>query len=55
MLHWLIIGGGLHGTHMALVLTKGCSIDSRQVRVLDPEPELLAPPSVSQHYPAGRK
>ncbi len=42
MLPWLIIGGGLHGTHLSLVLTKGCSVETGQVRVLDPESEPLA-------------
>lgn len=42
MLPWLIIGGGLHGTHLSLVLTKECGVDPKHVRVLDPEPEPLA-------------
>ncbi|MDJ0841762.1 MAG: FAD-dependent oxidoreductase [Acidobacteriota bacterium] len=42
MLPWLIIGGGLHGTYLSLVLTKGCSMEAKQVRVLDAEAEPLA-------------
>ena len=39
MLDWLIIGGGLHGTHLAAVLRKGGSGD---IGLLDPHPEPLA-------------
>jgi cation diffusion facilitator CzcD-associated flavoprotein CzcO len=42
MIDWLIIGGGLHGTHLSLVLTKDHGVDARRLRVLDPEPEPLA-------------
>lgn len=38
MLDWLIIGGGIHGTHIALKLkASGC----HNFRILDPHPELL--------------
>ena len=42
MLDWLILGGGIHGTHLSLLLTRegGCRPDS--VRVLDPHPVPLA-------------
>ncbi|MFQ3663567.1 MAG: FAD/NAD(P)-binding protein [Chloroflexaceae bacterium] len=42
MLDWLIIGGGLHGTHLALVLTVRCGIAPERIRILDPHEELLA-------------
>ncbi len=41
MLEWLIIGGGIHGTHLSLVLTKRLGIAEQRVRVLDPYPEPL--------------
>lgn len=39
---WLVIGGGIHGVHIAvrLIAEAGCDPDS--VRILDPAPELLA-------------
>jgi hypothetical protein len=41
MLDWVIIGGGIHGTHLAFALTQhGASKD--RLRVLDPQPHLLA-------------
>jgi len=40
MLDWLIIGGGIHGTHLSLFLTQRRGVQS--VRVLDPHPEPLA-------------
>jgi cation diffusion facilitator CzcD-associated flavoprotein CzcO len=42
MLDWLIIGGGLHGTHLALVLTRRCGVAPERLRILDPHEELLA-------------
>ena len=42
MLSWLIIGGGLQGTHLSLVLTRACGVDASEVRVLDAEPEPMA-------------
>lgn len=42
MLDWLIIGGGLHGAHLALVLTGRCGVAPEQLRILDPHEELLA-------------
>ncbi|MCG8352462.1 MAG: FAD/NAD(P)-binding protein [Chloroflexales bacterium] len=42
MLDWLIIGGGLHGTHLALVLVKRCGVAPEWLRILDPHETLLA-------------
>lgn len=42
MLDWLIIGGGLHGTHLSLVLSKRLGVDRDALRVLDPHPQPLA-------------
>jgi cation diffusion facilitator CzcD-associated flavoprotein CzcO len=39
MLDWLIVGGGVHGTHLFLALTQGAR---QNVAVLDPEAEPLA-------------
>ncbi|MEB3328470.1 MAG: FAD/NAD(P)-binding protein [Candidatus Sericytochromatia bacterium] len=36
MLDWLIIGGGIHGTHLSLVLTRDAGVPHHRVRVLDP-------------------
>ncbi|MFV8751459.1 FAD/NAD(P)-binding protein [Nannocystaceae bacterium ST9] len=37
MLDWLIIGGGIHGTHLARVLERA----GNSLRILDPRPNLL--------------
>jgi hypothetical protein len=42
MLEWLIVGGGVHGTHLSLHLTRALGIARDRVRVLDPHPEPLA-------------
>ncbi|MFP4438824.1 MAG: FAD/NAD(P)-binding protein [Chloroflexaceae bacterium] len=42
MLDWLIIGGGIHGTHLVLVLTQRAGVDRERLRLLDPHPALLA-------------
>jgi hypothetical protein len=42
MLEWLIIGGGIHGTHLSHVLTSDCGVPREGVRVLDPHPAPLA-------------
>ena len=42
MLDWLIIGGGIHGTHLSLVLTTTAGAEAERVRVLDPHPAPLA-------------
>ncbi len=36
MLHWLIIGGGIHGTYMANVLVQEAGVEHQHIRVLDP-------------------
>ena len=42
MLDWLIIGGGIHGTHLAHVLVNQCGFPADAVRILDPHDHLLA-------------
>jgi cation diffusion facilitator CzcD-associated flavoprotein CzcO len=42
MTEWLIIGGGIHGTALALYLTARQRIPAQQVRVLDAQPQPLA-------------
>ncbi|MEM6327287.1 MAG: FAD/NAD(P)-binding protein [Bacteroidota bacterium] len=42
MLDWLLIGGGVHGTHLSLALTTRLGWPRDRVRVLDPHPEPLA-------------
>lgn len=42
MLDWLIVGGGIHGTHLALVLTQRAGIAPHRLRILDPHAALLA-------------
>ena len=42
MLDWLIIGGGIHGTHLAHVLIHQCGFSADAVRILDPHDRLLA-------------
>jgi thioredoxin reductase len=42
MLDWLIIGGGIHGTHLSLVLTHQYGVPHDRVRVLDPYEQPLA-------------
>lgn len=42
MLDWLIIGGGIHGTHLALVLTRRGGVDPARLGILDPHEALLA-------------
>lgn len=41
MLDWLIIGGGIHGTHLAFALTQH-GVPKDRLRVLDPQPRLLS-------------
>ncbi|ACL23550.1 FAD/NAD(P)-binding protein [Chloroflexus aggregans] len=41
-LHWLIIGGGIHGVHLALVLRERCGIAAEQMQIIDPHEQLLA-------------
>jgi 2-polyprenyl-6-methoxyphenol hydroxylase-like FAD-dependent oxidoreductase len=42
MLDWFIIGGGIHGTHIAHVLTATGTVVPSSIRVLDPASEPLA-------------
>ena len=42
MLAWLIIGGGIHGAHLAYLLTTAKGMAREELRVLDPHPEPLA-------------
>lgn len=42
MLNWLIIGGGIHGTHVAHVLQQRGGVPRDRVAILDPHPTLLA-------------
>jgi thioredoxin reductase len=42
MLDWLIIGGGIHGTHLALVLLGRRKVAPERLRILDPHETLLA-------------
>ncbi len=42
MLEWLIVGGGVHGTHLSLHLTQSLGIPRDKVRVLDPHEQALA-------------
>jgi thioredoxin reductase len=39
---WLIIGGGIHGTHLSLYLTRRGGVAPERIRVLDPHPAPLA-------------
>lgn len=42
MLDWLIIGGGVHGTHLSLYLTRLRGVPRDRLRVLDPHAEAFA-------------
>ncbi|MCI0552745.1 MAG: hypothetical protein L0287_17485, partial [Anaerolineae bacterium] len=42
MLDWLIVGGGIHGTHLSYYLTQRLGVSAERVRVLDPFVEPLA-------------
>jgi 2-polyprenyl-6-methoxyphenol hydroxylase-like FAD-dependent oxidoreductase len=41
MLEWLILGGGVHGTHLSLAL-RARGVPEHHLRVLDPHPRPLA-------------
>lgn len=41
MLEWLIIGGGIHGTHLAHVLLNRCGVARSDLAILDPNNQLL--------------
>lgn len=40
-LDWLIVGGGIHGVHLALVLRERCRIAADRIRIIDPYDHLL--------------
>jgi cation diffusion facilitator CzcD-associated flavoprotein CzcO len=42
VLDWLVVGGGIHGTHLSHVLVHAAGVPADRVRVLDREPEPLA-------------
>lgn len=42
MLSWLVVGGGIHGTHLAVVLLERCGVPADGLRVLDPHEAPLA-------------
>ncbi|MEZ4450843.1 MAG: FAD-dependent oxidoreductase [Nannocystaceae bacterium] len=42
MIDWLIVGGGIHGTHLSLALTRRARVPAAKVRVLDPHARPLA-------------
>jgi len=42
MLEWLIVGGGIHGTYLANLLTHQPDLSPEQVAILDPHGDLLA-------------
>jgi cation diffusion facilitator CzcD-associated flavoprotein CzcO len=42
VLDWLVVGGGVHGTHLALALRRRGGVPAHRLRVLDPHPEPLA-------------
>jgi hypothetical protein len=42
VLDWLVVGGGIHGTHLAVALRRGLDVPADRLRVLDPHPEPLA-------------
>lgn len=41
MLDWLVIGGGIHGTHLAHVLVNRQGVPADALRILDPHADLL--------------
>lgn len=40
MLEWVVIGGGIQGTHLALVLVEECGVPRDRLRIVDPHPLL---------------
>ena len=49
ILDWLVIGGGVHGVHIAASLLGQGKVDSKSIRIVDPGERLLereAPPRV---------
>lgn len=41
MLDWIIVGGGIHGTHVAARLIGEAGVSHDRIRLVDPEPRLL--------------
>ncbi|MEO1231949.1 MAG: FAD/NAD(P)-binding protein [Myxococcota bacterium] len=41
-LEWLVIGGGIHGVHLAARLLGEAKVDPEQIRIVDPSDHLLA-------------
>ena len=41
-LDWVIVGGGIHGVHIAACLLGGGGLDPERVRIVDPGPRLLS-------------
>ena len=41
MLDWLIVGGGIHGVHIAARLIGQANVDIEQIRIIDPNGKLL--------------
>lgn len=41
-LDWLVVGGGIHGVHIAASLLAGARVNPSRLRIIDPEPRLLA-------------
>ena len=41
-LEWVIVGGGIHGVHMAAKLVARNFAKVEDIRIIDPEPRLLA-------------
>ena len=41
MLDWLVVGGGIHGTHVSHVLTQQLGVPRHRLRVVDPHPSPL--------------
>ncbi len=42
MLEWLLVGGGIHGTHLSIMLTQAAGVPVDRLRVIDPHPDPLA-------------
>ena len=41
-LDWLIIGGGIHGTHIATRLIQDANVPQSKIKLIDPSKTLLA-------------
>lgn len=42
VLDWVVVGGGIHGTHLAIVLLARGGVPAQRIRLLDPHDEPLA-------------